>query len=360
MAIKNREADHLPAVSVIINNYNYESFVGQAIDSSLKQSYSKIEVIVVDDGSKDKSAEIIKSYGNQVNAIIKQNGGQASAMNVGFEASSGDLILFLDADDYLFPNAVETIVSAWQPGVAQIQSRLNLVDIQGQYIDLYPAPEIDFDVGDVLPLLLTKGRYNTTVTSGNCFSRKVMEKILPIPEEEFRISADGYLVTVAPFYGEVRAVETVIGGRRKHGNNLWASSNSGLTPEKIRKSVEHDFLRYKYLKKTAYELSHETKKNFELRDHLHVQDRIVSLRLDPENHPISEDIGPLLGWRGFWSIWKYSTYSWTRKVILGLWFLVVGIVPRSLAVQAINWKLAGKSRPQWADYMLKKIRFATR
>mgnify|MGYP006279310717 FL=1 len=245
MAIKNREADHLPAVSVIINNYNYESFVGQAIDSSLKQSYSKIEVIVVDDGSKDKSAEIIKSYGNQVNAIIKQNGGQASAMNVGFEASSGDLILFLDADDYLFPNAVETIVSAWQPGVAQIQSRLNLVDIQGQYIDLYPAPEIDFDVGDVLPLLLTKGRYNTTVTSGNCFSRKVMEKILPIPEEEFRISADGYLVTVAPFYGEVRAVETVIGGRRKHGNNLWASSNSGLTLEKNRKSIEHDLLRYK-------------------------------------------------------------------------------------------------------------------
>lgn len=349
-----------PTVSIIINNYNYADFLRQAIDSCLKQTYPDVEIIVVDDGSQDSSATIMLSYGHHITPVIKTNGGQASAMNAGFEVSHGDLIAFLDADDYLFPEAIEKIVAAWEPGVVEIQSRLDLVDVQGKYIDLYPAPEIKFDCGDVRPLLLKKGRYNTTVTSGTCFSREVLEKILPIPEVDFRISADGYLVTVAPFYGNLATVESPIGGRRKHGNNLWATSGSGLKVAQFRKSFEHDFLRYKYLKQTASQLNHTVDAHFELRDHLHVQDRLVSLRLDPKTHPIAEDSRVLLSLRGFWAIVRYSSFSWPRKCILGLWFLWIGISSQPLALQAINWKLAGKTRPRWADFVLKRIRFATR
>ncbi|NET11244.1 MAG: glycosyltransferase, partial [Symploca sp. SIO2B6] len=181
-------------VSIIINNYNYELFLGQAIDSALNQDYPYVDVIVVDDGSQDSSVDIIHRYGDRIRPVIKENGGQASAMNAGFQASSGDLVLFLDADDYLFPDAVTTIIAAWSQDIVQSHARLKLVDIEGGHIDLYPAPEIKFDQGDVTPLLLEKGRYNTSVTSGTCFSREVLAEILPIPESDFRISADGYLV----------------------------------------------------------------------------------------------------------------------------------------------------------------------
>lgn len=349
-----------PAVTVIINNYNYASFICQAIDSSLNQTYPHVEVVVVDDGSKDNSADLIRSYGDRIIPVIKPNGGQASAMNAGFNVSHGDLVIFLDADDYLYPHAVETIVSAWQPGAVEIQSRLESVNIEGTYIDLYPALEIQFDQGNVCPLLLTKGRYNCTITSGNCFARSVLEQILPIPEPEFRISADGYLVTVAPFYGNVIAVETPIGARRKHGNNLWASSGSGVKVEQFRQSFHHDFLRYKYLKSTATQLGQSVCPQMERRDYLHVQDRLVSLRLESQSHPVSDDTGPSLALSGFWAIWRYSTFRWKRKCILSLWFLWVGLAPQPWALQAITWKFAGNARPQWADRTLKKIRFVTR
>lgn len=358
MSIETNRDDIL--VSILINNYNYASFIRQAIDSSLAQSYSNVEVVVVDDGSADDSAEIIRSYGDRIVPVIKANGGQASAMNAGFSASRGEIIVFLDADDYFHPHAVETIVSAWKPGTVQAQSRLDLVDAQGGFIDLHPAPEVAFDAGDVKPLLLSKGRYNTTVTTGTSFSRSVLEKILPIPEPEFRISADGYLVTIAPFYGDVLAIDVSIGARRQHGNNLWASPESGVGPDQFRKSFQHDFLRYKYLKETADKLGYSVASNLEFRDYLHVQDRLAALRLDPQNYPVKSESRILLAGQGFWSIWKYSSYSSARKLVLSLWFIWTGIAPQSMAARAIAWKFTGKSRPKWADYVLKKVRFATR
>ncbi|MEO1182237.1 MAG: glycosyltransferase, partial [Cyanobacteria bacterium J06636_28] len=87
-----------PLVSIVINNYNYASFVGQAIDSALNQSYENVEVIVVDDGSQDNSRDIISSYGDKIIPVFQKNGGQAAAFNAGFAHSSGDIICLLDAD----------------------------------------------------------------------------------------------------------------------------------------------------------------------------------------------------------------------------------------------------------------------
>ena len=100
----------LPLVSILINNYNYGRFLTEAIDSAIAQTYSHIEIIVVDDGSTDNSHDIIASYGTKIVPIIKQNGGQASAFNTGFAASHGDIICFLDADDLFLPHKVTEIV----------------------------------------------------------------------------------------------------------------------------------------------------------------------------------------------------------------------------------------------------------
>ena len=88
-----------PLVSVIIPNYNQAHFIRNAIQSVLCQSYKSVELIVVDDGSTDKSASILKEFEGQAKIIFKSNGGAASARNEGIRQSKGDFLCFLDADD---------------------------------------------------------------------------------------------------------------------------------------------------------------------------------------------------------------------------------------------------------------------
>jgi glycosyltransferase involved in cell wall biosynthesis len=98
-------------VSIIINNYNYDRFLPDAINSAINQTYPHTEIIVVDDGSTDNSRDIIAGYGQRIIPIFQPNSKQAAAFNSGFAKSKGDIIIFLDADDYLFPYAVEEIVA---------------------------------------------------------------------------------------------------------------------------------------------------------------------------------------------------------------------------------------------------------
>src|ERR1700676_3954845 len=94
-----------PSVSIVISCFNYERYVGAAIRSALEQVGPASEVVVVDDGSGDGSRDLIAAFGDQITAIVKDNGGQASALNLGFQASAGDAVIFLDADDVLLASA---------------------------------------------------------------------------------------------------------------------------------------------------------------------------------------------------------------------------------------------------------------
>ncbi len=99
-----------PLVSVIESNFNYAPFLSAAVDSALEQTHTPIEVVVVDDGSTDASRSLIESYGARITPVFKQNGGMASALNAGFRASAGDIVIFLDSDDVLLPTAAAAAV----------------------------------------------------------------------------------------------------------------------------------------------------------------------------------------------------------------------------------------------------------
>ena len=90
-----------PLVSVLIPCHNNEAFVGEAIESALGQTYPNIEVIVVDDGSTDKSLNVIKSYGDRIKWKSGPNRGACAARNTSFFQSQGEFIQFLDADDLI-------------------------------------------------------------------------------------------------------------------------------------------------------------------------------------------------------------------------------------------------------------------
>lgn len=98
------EYDDKPLVSVIIPCYNAEAYVGEAIESALEQSYPNVEVIVIDDGSTDRSLEVIRGFGGRVRWKTGLNRGGGAARNQGLALARGELIQFLDADDLLAPD----------------------------------------------------------------------------------------------------------------------------------------------------------------------------------------------------------------------------------------------------------------
>ena len=101
-----------PLVSIIIPTYNAEKYIKTAINSALKQTYQKIEIIVVDDGSTDKTAEIVKFYKNpRIIYIYQENQGQSAARNAGIKIAKGEYIALLDADDLFLPEKIEQQVN---------------------------------------------------------------------------------------------------------------------------------------------------------------------------------------------------------------------------------------------------------
>lgn len=99
-------------VSVVIPCFNAERTLGETIDSALNQTWSGLEIIVVDDGSTDDSVEIIGDFKGRVKAVFGPNRGASAARDKGSALASGDYIQFLDADDLLTPNAIESRVLA--------------------------------------------------------------------------------------------------------------------------------------------------------------------------------------------------------------------------------------------------------
>jgi glycosyltransferase involved in cell wall biosynthesis len=112
-----------PRVSCIIAVYNGDSYLHEAIESVLSQTYSNMELIVVNDGSTDRTAEVIGRYGGRIRALHQENRGVSVARNRGVEMSTGELLCFLDADDVFDVRKTEV-----QVDVLQADPQLDLCD----------------------------------------------------------------------------------------------------------------------------------------------------------------------------------------------------------------------------------------
>ncbi|ESA37255.1 glycosyl transferase [Leptolyngbya sp. Heron Island J] len=246
-----------PLVSVLINNYNYGRFLPDAIKSVFAQTYSNIEIIVVDDGSSDDSRDIIKQYDGKVISVLKENGGQASAFNEGFLKSKGEIILFLDSDDVFLANKVEKIVQVFSDNneIDWCFHALKFVDKDLENLDSYASNVSSSDRSGVYDVRshINKGNLrgkmplDGTATSGLCFRRVLLSKMLPMPEE-IRITSDDYLkyASFSSAPGYILLAELAL--QRIHGNNLYT----------LKKDDRKQFLKNKIEILTAYWL----RKNF--------------------------------------------------------------------------------------------------
>src|ERR1700746_1871941 len=103
-------------LSIIIANYNYRDFVGAAIESALAVDWPDKDVIVVDDASTDDSRSVIDGFQGKVAAYFRRKSHQLGAHMFGFEQSTGDIIIFLDADDLLEPEVMREVAKIWRAG----------------------------------------------------------------------------------------------------------------------------------------------------------------------------------------------------------------------------------------------------
>lgn len=105
-----------PLISVIIPAYNIEKYIAQCLESIVKQTYQNIEILVVNDGSTDQTGNIIDEYArkdNRVKHLKKLNGGLSDARNYGLDRAQGDIISFIDGDDFIDLDMYECLVSAF-------------------------------------------------------------------------------------------------------------------------------------------------------------------------------------------------------------------------------------------------------
>ena len=323
--------------SIIIPNYNYARFIGQAIESALAVRWPDLEVIIVDDGSTDNSRAVIESFGDKVIAIFQPNRTQRVACNTGFARSTGDAVIFLDSDDLLMPDIASEVAAIWSEKVSKVQVQMMRIDREGK-----PNGEV-FPIYDPMPTpalirswATATSAYPTPPGSGNVYSRKFLERIFPL-DDLCGAFSDSACLSVAPFLGDVVTIPKPLVQYRVHGQN---DSNLMANYARFGREVARAEARWKFARKTAgaagIALSEKT-----LFKSLHLlQLRVASLRLTPASHPLADDSRKHAMGDAWQALWSFPAMPMKRRLIVSTWAMLTLVAPKPLALRLISRRFA--------------------
>ena len=236
-------------VSIVIANRNYARFLPDAIDSALAQDHPQVEVVVVDDGSTDASAEVIAGYGGRIVARLQDGRGQAAALNAGLGAARGELVCLLDADDLFLPDKVSRVVRAWhdRPDAALVHHQMQTVDADGRPAHRpWPSVVLDGDLRRVVRR--SAGWYPCAPASGLSFSRAYVDRLLPLPTDPVEVQTpdgaitvelkpDTYLAAPAAFVGPICGVHEALARYRIHGANKSGAGADAAQAERWNRQI---------------------------------------------------------------------------------------------------------------------------
>lgn len=177
-----------PLVSVVIPAYNDEKYIEETIQSVLLQTYKNIEIIVVDDGSSDSTAELVRQLGSNIKLLQVKNGGPAKARNAGIKTSSGEYIAFLDADDVWFPEKIEYQLDMFKENTGLVYTGRLWIDSSGNPLKDQPVQN-NFPSGQIFDAMLSA---NYMVTSSVILRRDVIDKIGMFDESDTFLNCQDY------------------------------------------------------------------------------------------------------------------------------------------------------------------------
>lgn len=322
-------------VDVVIDNYNYAAFLGAAIESALTQTHDQVAVIVVDDGSTDGSREVLAGYEDRVEVVLKENGGQASAFNAGIEHSRGDVVVLLDADDLLHPEAAARAAAAFaaDPALVKVQCRMDTIDAAGHSTGaIKPPAHLPMPSGDMrraelaFPFDLT-----WLAMSANAFRAEALRRVLPIPEPNFQICADWYLVHLTALLGPVASLEEIGASYRVHGANNYEQQTPRLNLDHVRQTIG-------LTEATVAELERLADEEGLVRPHpvlslWALAHRLISLRLDPARHPLAGDSRVGIVRLATIAARRRFDVAAAKKLAFVAWFALTAVVPRRFVPQ---------------------------
>lgn len=331
-------------LSVVVTNFNYERYLPASIDSLLSQSVP-VQVIVVDDCSTDNSRAVIARYGERIEAVLQPvNGGHGAGFNAGFARATGDLVMFLDADDFLLPGSAKMILDNFDPAAAAYFYRMRYTDESGVLGGFYPPLSVPFSSGDITALLCARGRFNGTITSGLVFSRKALAQVMPMDAEKYRQGGDGYLSTVAPLYGLVRAFDTPLSAYRIHGAQHSSPGPDNLA-RRARWRISHDAARYASLRDHAARRSLVVAPDLGENDALHIKERLISLMFEPASHPVPGDTVAALLKRS--RALSLEQNRGLYRHLRAAWWTLLLVLPSFLRRRLFLYEISPNTRPAW-------------
>jgi glycosyltransferase involved in cell wall biosynthesis len=229
-------------VSALVNTYNHERFIGQALNSIAQQDYpaANIETIVVDDGSTDATPKIVERYVPGVRLIRKANGGQVSALNVGARWCTGDVVAFLDGDDWWARDKITKVLEAFQkyPDVAAVGHGFYETDDTGSVKETHsPKCEVrlDFRTPDAARFATRLRTFGGT--SKLAVRKAVFERSIPVPPE--LPFFDNFLFFLAIAASGAVLLSDPLCYYRLHSANLYASEMQDRTRLRRRYCLEH-------------------------------------------------------------------------------------------------------------------------
>jgi glycosyltransferase involved in cell wall biosynthesis len=224
-------------ISVIITTYNYGRFIENAIDSVLSQDFpmDKLEIVVADDGSTDDTAQRVRKYGSKVAYFYQPNGGQASALNLGFAKARGEIIVLLDGDDFFLPAKLSRVADAFQrnPSLGMVYHPMMGWNVQTNERQISRFPLTSGSPFDDI------GKFWGYSGPGTCASyrRRFLDRVLPIPNE-IRMLADAYTGALIVFVAPVLALPECLSVYRVHGKNSYQVDESRMTVETRKSRLE--------------------------------------------------------------------------------------------------------------------------
>ncbi|HUI74371.1 MAG TPA: glycosyltransferase family 2 protein [Candidatus Acidoferrum sp.] len=228
----------MPFASVLIDTFNHESFIEKAVLSVLEQDLpaSDREIIVVDDGSNDRTPEILRKFQSQIRVIRKKNGGQASAFNTGIPECRGEIIAFLDGDDWWAQGKLRRVAElmAADSSLGMIGHAIIESFNDGYERAVAPSAEKRFRLDSLPSAEFFRSNRCYFGTSRLTLCARLARKILPIPESII-IEADEYLFTLGAAHADSLLLTDPLTHYRIHGANLFMAS-SALPGGELRKA----------------------------------------------------------------------------------------------------------------------------
>jgi glycosyltransferase involved in cell wall biosynthesis len=325
-------------LSVVIPNYNYGRFIGQAVESALAVDWPNVEIIVVDDGSTDYSLDVLHAFGNRITVIAQENAGPRVACNRGFAESRGDVVIFLDSDDMLEPSIARAVAEVWRPGISKVQVQMRRVDANGWPAgQAFPTFRSTPSPDQIRQWTSATAAYPTPPGSGNVYARDFLERLFPL-DGRCGDATDSACLAAAPYLGDVVTVPKPLVRYRLHGDNR---SSLLVDPGRLTQQIERAYQRHRFAQELAGQTHDADQARLvgSLRRGRHLlQMRVAERRVCSGRPPIPTDGRGRMVWDSIANIFAPGPESVLHRLVVSVWCLATLIAPSPVARRLIAWR----------------------